>query len=156
MKASQNAIERINRLGFSKPAELTMTTFDAFPLMQEHLRRLSKWADYLKIGHLWRGLLITNLAEYIVEGISLDEEDSAFLHNLRTRGFYTKLTLKHYLLWSCIEDHPTIKNANLPNPYAPLLDMYEGGAYLSRENIVIFIVGEDGHKIFSLDRDNYE
>ncbi|GEM_PF-3533160 len=156
MKASQRAIERINRLGFSKPIELTMTTSDAFPFMQEHLRRLSKWADYLQIGHLWRSLLITNISEYVVEGISLDEENEEFLDNVRTRGFYTKLTLQHYLLWSCLEDHPTIVNSNLPNPYDPLLDMYEGGAYFSRENIVVFIVGEDGDKIFSLDRDKYE
>jgi hypothetical protein len=130
-----DALDRILALDFQtlrRSTEAQMPTHTL--LMKEHLRRMLLWKKALKI-ELWP---FENLARYFVEFPQLEREH--IMEQLKSVSFpngSVTATCMAFILWSLIEKREAVQAYQLPNPYEPLIRMYELGGWFSREQNMI-------------------
>lgn len=95
-------------------------------LMDEFLRRLLQWNKALKCGK-WP---YYSVGKCIFPELQVDE---AVLADIERPNFFIYRTFVWLLEWASIQNHAETKSFNLPNPYEPLIFIYERGSYISRE-----------------------
>jgi pSer/pThr/pTyr-binding forkhead associated (FHA) protein len=98
-------------------------------LMKEFLRRMMLWAEALNMREAWP---LFDVAASVRPTVRPDVEQLKML----TRGLYpnmfVRMTCHWTLRWSAVKNSSEVKRLNLPDPYEPLLQMYENGAWFSR------------------------
>lgn len=109
-------------------------------LIEEYFRRMILW---LKALNRPRKLLLVDLSEMVNPDILVSREPIRMLDaHLAGHDPLFKETMIHVLLWAAVKDSPEAKQANLPDPYEPLVLMYERGGtfwcpFLRRDGILI-------------------
>jgi hypothetical protein len=144
------ALERVLALNFHDlrhSNESQMSTHAL--LMKEYLRQMLLWKKALKIEQ-WP---FDSLARYFVK-LSLLERNQ-ILQQLQKVSFpngHVAATCMAFILWSQIENRDDVQVYQLPNPYEPLIRMYELGCWFSKEQNMIDLwnlLGESENLILS-------
>ena len=112
-------------------------------LLKEHFRRMVLWAKQLNCVKVWPYF---SVAIRLDPTSKVDEEDVRMLRkHLKDRGVYSPLMigqLQHSLQWDIIPDNLRTTFSALPDPYEPLLVMYERGGIFSLEDGFLIRVSE--------------
>lgn len=125
MQIKDDALERVLRLDFYHQQESDLLMTQAFPLVQEHLRLVWHWSNYLDVSSRWTNLIYSGLAQWLIAGIKLDKTTEQILSVRKYPTLWVRQTLKNYLLWSAVEEIPKVKDCNFASPYEPLISLYE-------------------------------
>ncbi|MBL8165998.1 MAG: hypothetical protein JNJ61_28700 [Anaerolineae bacterium] len=139
MKEIERSIARISSLDFNKPSR-NHDLMQSLLLFKEYLRRMLLWSQALAV----RGWPFTILAKYIDPSVQIDPTIEDQFKKILYPTPFIRTTCMSYLMWALIENTPIVNSYALPNPYEPLIQMYEGGYYFYREHHVVVIEGMKG------------
>lgn len=106
------------------------------PLLREYLRRAALWAKALDCTDEWP---FFDVAAHLCP---LDTADQTKIEALNTHftqiQFYAtgiiEKTCKWFIHWECVKNLPKVSEFTLPEPYEPLIIMYERGGIFSTEH----------------------
>lgn len=160
MKPKPEAVERVVRLAHWD-SDHTLEIAESNLLVKEHLRRLWHWLEYLDPPvrwPRWPGVFVSGLAEIVIgktEAQQLQDEIRALVYPTG-KHMLESITLMRFLQWSALDGHPRVISSKLPDPYEPLLQIYEAGIMIHFENNVLLVCHPDcGDFAVSRDRDEY-
>lgn len=108
-------------------------------LFLEYLRRMALWAQLLDCGNNWP---FFDVATHICPELIVSETDISLLVNhlnqfsLKT---YVKQTCIWYLHWTICQNSSISNMPKLPEPYEPLIMMYERGERFYTEHGFIYL-----------------
>jgi hypothetical protein len=113
-------------------------------LLEEFLRRAALWAEVLGIIDLpGTGWPLIDYSTYIDSSLKIDEDNddfdelSAQAEELLVEGspsYYAKKVCVYFVHWAMIKDRPEVTIHNLPDPYEPLIVLYERGCNFRRDH----------------------
>jgi hypothetical protein len=108
-------------------------------LFKEFLRRAALLVESFGTldipGSMWP---ILDFAAYIDSSLELDDDEiDSLAEELQVKGYpswYSKRVCTYFLHWETIQDKSEVIELNLPNPYEPLIILYERGGIFRRDN----------------------
>lgn len=108
-------------------------------LMTQYLGRAALWTDRLKSDGSWP---FYDIGDYLAPDIHVPEEFSQRLKNYsdylvsqgRYRNSRPKLVCEWYLRWEAIRETGRASKYELPDPYEPLVLMFERGGSFTTEH----------------------
>jgi hypothetical protein len=107
-------------------------------LFKEYIRRAALWFKALNIELKGSGWPVFDIAAQIDQSIEDETEDENFIKCLTTGTYYTKVLCLYYVHWSMIKDRPEVTRFNLPEPYEPIIIMFERGCSFPRKEFNIY------------------
>lgn len=128
-------MSRIATIQWGKPPLHVSSSTPNSVLMQEFLRRMLLWSKALGVN----GWPLFDVAKVLQPGL----RPATRKLNPLTRGLFPNIFVRmtcHWALhWAEIAGSQMVQEFGLPDPYEPLLEMYECGAWFKRSNTVIEI-----------------
>lgn len=108
-------------------------------LLQEYLRRAALWAKTLDCTEQWPFFDIAAIAVGVDPSQRADNAQVEVLrHHFSQAPFYTigiiENTCEWFLHWQVVKNQPEVRKFNLPDPYEPLIILYERGGIFSTEH----------------------
>lgn len=134
--STKKAIERILAINW-EPDDTRVGSHIA--LLQEYLRRAALWAKVLNCTEQWPFFDIAAIAV----GVDPSQRaDNAQIEALRdyfsATPFYVvgiiEKTCEWFLHWQVVKNQEKVRKFNLPDPYEPLILLYERGGIFSTEH----------------------
>lgn len=131
-------------------------------LFKEFLRRAALLAELFEILDVpGTGWPMLNYATYFDSSLELeDEEIDALAEELHVGGFpfwYSSRVCIYFIHWIIIQDRPEVVAVNIPNPYEPLLTLYERGGTFQRDkdgtwefSFTAFFIGSSSSHVSSI------
>ncbi|MGK5637757.1 hypothetical protein ACSNOK_05465 [Streptomyces sp. URMC 126] len=102
-------------------------------LMREHLRRVALWADLLETPE-WP---YPSLARIFDNTVQVPEDSrEELLRYLEENVIFAHVSMlcRHMVEWACVLDRTKLPLPGLPDPYEPLLILFERGGEFRVEN----------------------
>jgi hypothetical protein len=103
-------------------------------LMAEYLRRAVLWAQALQVADYWP---FFNIAAVVAPNERVSESSINGLKEQMEQwptSFMVKQTCIFYLQWAYVKDLPSIVRLQLPDPFEPLILLYERGGSFTTEH----------------------
>lgn len=125
--STQSVCQRIRAINWQQEADYSKDSLHV-RLMEEYLRRAGLWAKALgceSFGPFF------NIAEQVDPTIRANTEILEWLETYTEQhclGSRVSIPLQRILHWAALHDAGGLKTSHLPNPYEPLLTLYEQGA----------------------------
>jgi hypothetical protein len=109
-------------------------------LFKEFLRRAALLAEFFGLLDVpGTGWPMLNYAAYFDSSLELEDEEIDILaEKLQVNGFplwYSQRVCIYFIHWVTIQNKPEVVEKNIPNPYEPLLILYERGGTFQRDKI---------------------
>lgn len=129
------ALKRVLALDFQNRRHSSESQISTHALlMKEYLRRMLLWKKALKVDQ-WP---FNSFSEHFAKLTQL--EGDKILHQLMTVSFPNARVAgacAAFVFWSHVENRQEVKAFELPNPYEPLIRMFELGCWFSVESNMI-------------------
>ncbi len=124
-------------------------------LLLEHFHRLALWCNTLQKWSYWPSVDMFHLFNLTID----DETERDEIHNQLALassylGYQAWLAWDKWFRWLLVQEYATKAYPHLPDPFAPLIRMYErGGTYYTQHGFVY--VGRIGAKLVDRTREDY-
>jgi hypothetical protein len=150
---TQEMITRIKSIDWSGRTVIKENSAYGSKLMEEYLRRMLLWSTELKaVGWPFFSIAdcITTFNDEMISNLHTQLNQVQFPNTL------IKMTCFWAVQWSYLKDTSQAKQFELPDPYDPLVAMYERGACFSREQNMVTVWDIAGNmNVIFLSRDMY-
>jgi hypothetical protein len=113
-------------------------------LLMEFLRRAALWAEVFNLIDVpGTGWPLLDYAAYVDSSLKINEDNddfdelSAQAEELLVDGspsFYTKRVCVYFVHWALVKNKIEVTKYNLPDPYEPLIVLYERGCRFQRDH----------------------
>jgi len=123
-------------------------------LLLEHYHRLASWCDALQKPY-WPSVDVLHLFNLNID----DEREQDEIHHqlilsASYLGFHAWIDWVKWFHWLLVEEYATKAYLHLPDPFAPLIRMYErGGTYYTEHGFVYN--GRMGYRLAQFPREDY-
>ncbi|WP_327369959.1 hypothetical protein [Streptomyces sp. NBC_01217] len=131
--SSHAVLERLRAIDWSDDLKAFEHANSRALLMREYLRRAALWARAYGAEQSWP---FFDIAEHIAEAIRTPPEDAAALEEILSglAPASLKITCRGAVRWAALRQAQIEWPGDLPDPYEPLILMYErGGGYFLEE-----------------------
>lgn len=124
-------------------------------LLLEHFHRLALWCDSLQAWSHWPSVDMLRLFNLNID----DERERDEIHNQLALdasylGYQAWLDWDKWFHWLLVKEYATKAFPHLPDPFEPLIRMYErGGTYYTEHGFVY--VGRIGYRLAQFSREDY-
>jgi hypothetical protein len=102
---------------------------------QSYLELVDKYPAFIDMPGV--GWLMHDYAAFFDPSLKLeDEEIHALAEELQVKGYpfwYSARVCVYFIHWAAVQDHPTVMQQHLLNPYEPLIMLYERGGTFRRD-----------------------
>jgi hypothetical protein len=105
-------------------------------LVEEYLRRSVLWAKALKDMDSWP---FFDVALHILPEAQIPEHLINQVIDKLSVDLWVERICKLYLHWAYLKDQPEITAFNLPDPYEPLIRLYERGGRFTTEHGFLYV-----------------
>ena len=124
-------------------------------LLMEHFHRLALWCDALQTWSYWPSVDMFRLFNLNIDDeIERDEIHTQLALDASHLGHQAWIDWDKWFRWLLVEEYATKAYPHLPDPFAPLIRMYErGGTYHTEHGFVY--VGRLGYRLAQFPREKY-
>ncbi|MFI8459440.1 hypothetical protein [Kitasatospora sp. NPDC085464] len=134
MNSPQLMVERLKRIHWTAHKEALEKSFSRAALMKEYMRRTALWLDVYGDTKYWP---IFDLAAVVAPDVRADPavvaEVEEFVDAASSR-WYAVETSVAAVHWAALSDAPGLNLPPLPDPFEPLIRVYERGGLFSFAN----------------------
>ncbi len=141
MKANntEKAIERIMSIDWKYDYSRQESNFNLF---WESLRRMTKWTEFLNCREQW---FFGDLASCIDPNLQIDKNKIGKLDRELKESYtypFRKIIFINFVRWETLEEKSSlIKQSNLPDPYEPVIMMFERGGNFRPDKVNFEVSG---------------
>lgn len=132
----QSMVDRLMAIDWMDYAAADRHSLSRVLLMREFLRRSAAWVDYLGGSDTWPFI---DLAERLDPSVHIDEHLVQQLDEFISENvpeFRARKMCHAAARWAALREQTQVELPDLPDPYEPLVVLYERGGVFSIENRV--------------------